>query len=244
VNIIDFWRRWHMTLSRFFRDYVYIPLGGSRSGRINEFSSLIITMLLGGLWHGAGWTFVFWGGLHGFYLAVNHGFRAFRSTYLGHDLKKSTALGRGAGRVLTFLAVVVSWVFFRAESFSSAGSILKGMAGLNGIALYANYKKKFSGLADTLASWGVEFTNFRLFEGDDAAIWLLCALLIVWFAPNTQQIMSGFSPALQDEKGRPVLTGGRIKWRPTLGWAVVTALISIVSILGLVRISEFLYFQF
>jgi len=72
ISIIDFWRRWHLTLSRFFRDYVYIPLGGQRKGEIRRLVNLAITMLLGGLWHGAGWTFVFWGGLHGLFLVINH----------------------------------------------------------------------------------------------------------------------------------------------------------------------------
>ena len=69
-SIIDFWRRWHMTLSRFLRDYLYIPLGGSRSGPVRRYGNLMITMLLGGLWHGGGWTFLFWGGLHGAFLVI------------------------------------------------------------------------------------------------------------------------------------------------------------------------------
>jgi alginate O-acetyltransferase complex protein AlgI len=72
VNIIEFWRRWHMTLSRFLRDYLYIPLGGSRAGEARRLANVMIVMLLGGLWHGASWTFVVWGGLHGIYLMVNH----------------------------------------------------------------------------------------------------------------------------------------------------------------------------
>jgi D-alanyl-lipoteichoic acid acyltransferase DltB (MBOAT superfamily) len=77
TNIIDFWRRWHMTLSRFLRDYLYLPLGGNRKGKVRRYANLMVTMLLGGLWHGAGWTFVIWGGLHGFYLIVNHAWHAF-----------------------------------------------------------------------------------------------------------------------------------------------------------------------
>ena len=96
-NIIDFWRRWHITLSTFFRDYIYFPLGGSRSGTARTLFNLIVTMLLGGLWHGAGWTFVFWGLMHGLYLAVNHGWRLARRSLLGHDLGVSTLAGRTAG---------------------------------------------------------------------------------------------------------------------------------------------------
>jgi alginate O-acetyltransferase complex protein AlgI len=116
ASIIDFWRRWHMTLSRFLRDYLYIPLGGNRKGKVRRYLNLLITMVLGGLWHGAAWTFVFWGFLHGAALMVNHFWRA-----LG--LRMHWLLGR----ILTFLFVVVAWVFFRAESFGQALVVLKGM---------------------------------------------------------------------------------------------------------------------
>jgi len=108
TNIIDFWRRWHMTLSRFLRDYLYIPLGGSRHGKFRRYLNLFITMLLGGLWHGAGWTFVIWGALHGFYLMVNHAWRGFKQKMGWGDGGRLARFGAGA---LTFLAVVVGWVF-------------------------------------------------------------------------------------------------------------------------------------
>ena len=131
VNIVDFWRRWHMTLSRFLRDYLYIPLGGNRKGPARRYVNLMATMLLGGLWHGAGWTFIVWGGLHGVYLVINHAWHALRRG-LGHDLGHSTASGRMLGCFVTFLAVVAGWVIFRADSIGAALAILKGMAGLNG----------------------------------------------------------------------------------------------------------------
>src|SRR5581483_9927245 len=102
TSIIDFWRRWHMTLSRFLRDYLYIPLGGGRHGSARRYANLMITMLLGGLWHGAGWTFVIWGGLHGVFLAVNHGFRAFR-TRVGWPDHRFGPLGTIASTALTFV---------------------------------------------------------------------------------------------------------------------------------------------
>ena len=126
-NISDFWRRWHMTLSRFLRDYLYIPLGGNRRGGGRRYLNLIVTMLLGGLWHGANWTFVVWGGLHGLYLVVNHAWHALR-----HRLGWKNAHSRGgrlAAQALTFLAVVVAWVFFRATSFDAALVVLQGDGG-------------------------------------------------------------------------------------------------------------------
>ncbi len=103
-----------MTLSAFLRDYLYIPLGGNRRGKFRRYANLMITMLLGGLWHGAGWTFILWGGLHGFYLAANHGFRAFRSR-CGWEEGRCGPVGRFASIAVTFLAVVIAWAVLRAD---------------------------------------------------------------------------------------------------------------------------------
>ena len=107
LNITEFWRHWHMTLSRFLRDYLYIPLGGSRRGQTQRYINLMITMILGGLWHGAGWTFVAWGTLHGFYLIVHHGWRAFRKA-INQDLNRRSRLGRGTARIVTFAGTALS----------------------------------------------------------------------------------------------------------------------------------------
>jgi D-alanyl-lipoteichoic acid acyltransferase DltB (MBOAT superfamily) len=115
VSLQDFWRRWHMTLSRWLRDYLYIPLGGSRKGRILTYRNLLLTMLLGGLWHGAAWTFVAWGGIHGLGLAVE------RAT----GWRPHTRAQQWLGRVITFHVVCFGWVFFRADSFSRAGDVLR-----------------------------------------------------------------------------------------------------------------------
>ena len=135
-NIAEFWRRWHMTLSRFLRDYLYIPLGGNRQGWARQQMNLMTTMLLGGLWHGAGWTFVIWGGLHGAYLMAFHGWRHGADRLFGAERRPlpgtvTAPLAWGA----TFLAVVVAWVFFRANDVHAAWSMLRGMAGLNGALL-------------------------------------------------------------------------------------------------------------
>ncbi len=128
-DIIDFWRRWHITLSTFLRDHVYIPLGGNRKGPARRYTNLLVTMLLGGLWHGAGWTFVIWGGLHGIYLVINH---AWLHLTLGAKWKNEAWAG-GAGRGLTLAAVIVAWVFFRSASAHDALELLAGMAGLHGV---------------------------------------------------------------------------------------------------------------
>jgi D-alanyl-lipoteichoic acid acyltransferase DltB (MBOAT superfamily) len=126
TSIRGFWRRWHMTLSRFLRDYLYIPLGGSRRGAVVQTRAALITMLLGGLWHGAGWTYVAWGGLHGVALIVNHLWR-----------RTGLRLPAGLAWALTMLFVIAGWVLFRAEDFAAALNVLEGMAGLHGPALDA-----------------------------------------------------------------------------------------------------------
>ena len=115
VSLQDFWRRWHMTLSRWLRDYLYIPLGGNRKGTLLTYRNLMLTMLLGGLWHGAAWTFVLWGGIHGLGLATERA--------LGW--RPTSALARWLGRVLTFHVVCFAWIFFRADSFTRAGQVLE-----------------------------------------------------------------------------------------------------------------------
>jgi alginate O-acetyltransferase complex protein AlgI len=159
TSIIDFWRRWHMTLSQFLRDYLYIPLGGNRHGRVLRYVNLMITMLLGGLWHGAAWTFVVWGALHGAYLCVNHAW----SNY-GPAVAPRFARGANAAAfMLTFVSIVVAWVFFRADSISSATFVLSRMA---------------------------DPTNIVFGRGEMAnAMFIAVYAAIAWFAPNTQEIM-------------------------------------------------------
>ena len=124
VGFSDFWRRWHISLSTWLRDYLYISLGGNRKGRLRTYANLMITMLLGGLWHGANWTFVVWGGLHGLYLA---GERALTSAF-GHRAIFHTGAFKLAAVALTFVLVCVAWVFFRSTDFQQAARILSSMA--------------------------------------------------------------------------------------------------------------------
>jgi alginate O-acetyltransferase complex protein AlgI len=114
VSLQDFWRRWHMTLSRWLRDYLYIPLGGNRKGRLMTYRNLMLTMLLGGLWHGAAWTFVVWGGIHGVGLCIE------RAT----GWRPHTRAQEWLGRILTFHVVCLAWIFFRADSFGTAREVI------------------------------------------------------------------------------------------------------------------------
>lgn len=211
TSIIDFWRRWHITLSNFLRDYLYIPLGGNRKGSLRRYVNLIITMLLGGLWHGAGWTYILWGGLHGCFLAINHGWRK-----LGCQMPNAIAW------LMTFMAVVFSWVFFRSSNWVDAVAISKAMLGLSSITLPADMKA----IVPWLSQWRVEFAELpHLPSNHQQALAQLAVLLGgVMVLPNTQQIMQRFQPSWQ--------------------WAIALSSVTVLCLISLNRVSEFLYFQF
>lgn len=241
TSIIDFWRRWHMTLSRFLRDYLYISLGGNKHGMTRRYANLMTTMLLGGLWHGAGWTFVLWGALHGLYLSINHGWRTLRLRLLGQTPVHSGE--RLAGTAVTFLAVVVGWVFFRAANVDAAMAILHAMIGGNGIVVPQNWDfawylhaalERF-GAASTL---GLPASGFD--PTADSPYWIGALLLIAWSMPNCQQLLDSYRPGLD----RPLTPPGRLRWQPTIGWSIVVGSFGAVSMLNMSKVSEFLYFQF
>ncbi|CAN5439410.1 MBOAT family protein [soil metagenome] len=172
-NIQDFWRRWHITLSRFLRDYVYIPLGGSRKSEASTSKNLLITFVLGGIWHGAGWTFIFWGFLHGIAQVF---YRLFAKTRIN--------IPAWAGVVITFLFINVTWIFFRAPSWHVATTILGSIAGLT------SSHEEFKLVADFYAlpiwllgvvllfgksanEWAASFTFNKKF------LWLLIGLIVI-----------------------------------------------------------------
>jgi D-alanyl-lipoteichoic acid acyltransferase DltB (MBOAT superfamily) len=243
-NIVEFWRRWHMTLSRFLRDYLYIPLGGNRHGRLRRYVNLMTTMVLGGLWHGAGWTFVVWGALHGFYLVVNHAWQALRGGEQAAAARKPTSWAW----LLTFLAVIVGWVFFRSKDLDTAFDVLRGMAGLNGFVLPEHWFKapSMAGVKDWLLAAGattapIKFTAYR-----DQVYLTLELVLIATLAPNTQQIMQRFKPTI--DRFKPLAGAlARWTWQPNLAWLSVMTVLFVWALLEIPRgdkVSEFLYFQF
>jgi alginate O-acetyltransferase complex protein AlgI len=239
VNIIEFWRRWHMTLSRFLRDYLYIPLGGNRKGEVRRYANLAVTMLLGGLWHGAGWTFVIWGGLHGLYLMANHGWQVMRRR-LGHDPQTSTRWGRCLSAILTFVAVLVAWVYFRSNSLETADHFLKSMVAHPDFRLSSFYSTTV--VNSSLGRWS-DLIGIRA----SAEFLLVSALLtiaaIAFFTPNTQEIVGRFywQPRGSIETA-PV--NARTLWSPNVVWAIGISVAAIWSLLTLSQVSEFLYFQF
>jgi hypothetical protein len=239
TSIIEFWRCWHMTLSRFLRDYLYIPLGGNRRGPVRRYVNLFAVMLLGGLWHGANWTFVAWGGLHGAYLAVNYAWRAWRG-----GAGDPSLAGRWAGRIATFLAVTVAWTFFRAESFADAMAMLRGLVGLNGVTLPAHYAGPMGGLAPWLADLGLVFGAVPAYSGGWQIVSLAALLGFVWFFPNTQEILRDYEPSLDDV--RVTARTGQLVWRPSLAAGICIGAVASYLALSLLQgtSGEFIYFQF
>ena len=236
-NIIEFWRRWHMTLSRFLRDYLYIPLGGNRHGGVRRYANLMITMLLGGLWHGAGWNFAIWGGLHGLYLAINHAWQHLRG-----ETRARGPWARAASVALTFAAVNVAWVFFRAPDFGTGRDILLGMFGAYGLAVPEAFAAQVPQLRSLLEGAGIQvfLGGGRQFMMTYA--WIAFAAALAFCAPNTQQLTARFRPALNAVKVPPATAWLRLRlnWQ----WATALGLLGAATLLSLSRPTEFLYFQF
>jgi D-alanyl-lipoteichoic acid acyltransferase DltB (MBOAT superfamily) len=242
ASIIEFWRRWHMTLSRFLRDYLYFSLGGNRKGPVRRYANLMITMLLGGLWHGANWTFIAWGGLHGLYLIVNHFIHAVRGQNHGLDRLLASRFGSIFGVIFTFLAVVVAWVFFRAPDFASAASMLAGMAGLHGANLPSGLAVVLKPVQPVLQSLGVTFGNGSGTQFVQAWGWIAGLLSICFVMPNTQQLLARYEPALGFSEKHARRSA--LQWAPSFAWAAAIAVVAFLGVSSITRVSEFLYWQF
>ena len=217
TSIIEFWRRWHMTLSRFLRDYLYIPLGGNRRGPARRYLNLGVTMLLGGLWHGASWNFVVWGGLHGVYLGINHA---------GSGRLEAAVGARGSrllGWLLTFLAVTCAWVFFRATTLPGAVRMIVTMFG---------FGSAFLPVGMTPASTG------------QAGAFLVLSLALCTALPNMYDLLREHRIGLVADAGAG---GRGLRWRPGLAAGVLYGAVFLVALGFLFftpNESPFLYFQF
>jgi len=212
TSIIDFWRRWHISLSAFLKNYLYIPLGGNRNGESERIRNLLLTMLLGGLWHGAAWTFVVWGALHGSFLVVNHLWA-----------KCNIELPKYISWVLTFTCVVFAWVFFRSSNINDALLISKAMIGLNGFVVPADHlfylKKAIPDFVPVFQGYLYVFDSLR-----KEIVVLFSMLILLLCCPNSIQLLDRF--------------------KPNRCSAVLLSICFIISLLNMIRVSEFLYFQF
>ncbi len=248
-NIIDFWRRWHITLSRFLRDYLYFPLGGNRKGNMRRYVNLITVMLLGGIWHGAGWTFAVWGLLHGSYLLFNHAWHDLRAR-MGFDAGHSTWLGRRFAQALTLLAVIIAWVFFRSADLPTAISVLSSMFGLHGISLLHGLQAYFSPVQlQWMHAYHIRFDGMfynGLADFNSGIIWVFALFLVALLAPNTQSMMRYYKPTIGVYNRFGVLTGSGMRWRINMLYGVIVGgafFIACTKWLAAAP-SEFIYFNF
>lgn len=220
-SISEFWRRWHISLSNFLRDYLYIALGGNRKGPVRRYLNLATTMVLGGLWHGASWSFVLWGALHGAYLMLNHGFRTLCGPVLSLRLGRNP-LYRLSAWCLTMVSVVVAWVFFRAETLAGALRLLEAMAGVGP-----------SPMTESTSSHGLLWAAGLHMN----VAWCWCLALGLWAAcaPNSNRIGLRIQREL----------ASRSSWR---NWALgfSACLIFALMVVNIARdaVSAFIYFNF
>ena len=211
LSIVDFWRRWHITLSRFLRDYLYIALGGNRKGRSRRYVNLMATMVLGGIWHGAGWNFMIWGFLHGSYLVINHWWTATRAQISALPISK---IEMAAYWGITMLAVMVSWVFFRAQTTDGALNMLTTMLQVD--------------LANPLQSALINSKRAIAICGALALVAIIC--------PNSGQVMHYV-------ENRLTQTNDGLQWATFLP-ATISSVGFIIAVGLIGQLSEFLYFNF
>lgn len=232
TSIVDFWRRWHMTLSRFLRDYLYIPLGGNRKGKARRYTNLMITMLLGGLWHGAGVTFALWGVLHGFFLCVNHAWAGLRDRMGWSPMHRLLAIP------LTFFFIVLTWVPFRAGSYELA---------VNGSAAQAwdttmNFYKAML-WPETWTFW-TPVSDDIIMKAKTAFRPILQVLIIVFLLPNTQQFLGYYSPHLRIRGAATERAPKWLRWRPIAIMAIFLLLLFLLVTYRMADGGDFIYYQF
>lgn len=236
LSIIDFWRRWHITLSRFLRDYLYIPLGGNRQSKPRRYINLMIVMLLGGLWHGAGWSFIIWGGLHGFYLVINHAYR-----HISDIIKiKIPAI---CAWFLTFVSCVIAWIYFRSPTMDVANNMIESMFDFSTLAIpHAIHDKIMGALGH---DFGVLIAaSVSYFPSLENLGMLMCAVVIALFGMNTQSMFEKYKPVLDLKKISGRYSFGYVWNDKSILWLGVMAAIGAVSILASNSKVHFIYFQF
>ena len=232
ASIVEFWRRWHISLSRFLRDYLYVALGGNRKGPLRRYTNLMITMLLGGLWHGAGWNFLIWGGLHGMLLIVTHAWVAVRKRLELSPLGQEGRWTRPLSIAATYGMVVLAWVFFRAETLDGALGVLKGMFGLapeakGGLAFRAVWNDDLSSYLRAAAKTGI----------------LVAAFAVVFMSTGLHRWMGRYNPAIMSDWPQPV-PAIHWGWQPSPRMMLVCAFMAAVAILRLSEVTEFIYYNF
>lgn len=247
TSIIDFWRRWHITLSRFLREYLYIPLGGNRHGSIRRYVNLAVVMLLGGLWHGANWTFVVWGGIHGSLLAVNH---AWRQVPLTRMAFYKTLPVKMVAIAVTFILVTLAWVPFRADTIEQARTmwayLLPTSANLYSFSEFVHAQFLHLG---AMSDWfkprelwpQVLSPDYLATVAHPIGILLLMNLIAIFLIPNTAQLFRNFKPTVTTDH---YYNSGLALQSLNTRTASILGFLFVFSVLKLSHVSPFLYFQF
>lgn len=247
-SIIDFWQRWHITLSRFLRDYLYVPLGGNRKGSSRRYINIMIVMLIGGLWHGAAWTFVFWGALHGTFITINHLWRAIRRKLFSPDFSIGW-FGVFISRALTLVAVLFAWTFFRAESWESASVVVRGLVGMNGFFLPGSYEILLGENAPLFQSLGVTFgvePDAEAYPTLERLLTVVAIFAATLYLPNTLEWLKNFKPALNELQSKKRSLPELVLWKPTTLTGLITAALLLASFSTFLTADQnaFIYFQF
>jgi hypothetical protein len=256
MSVIEFWQRWHMTLTRYVTLYVYNPLAlrvarwrqarglppsAKATRTAGGFSALIlyptfVTMLLAGIWHGAGLQFIVYGLLHAVYITVNHIHRLLR--HGGAAARRVSSWHVKAGKVLlTYAAVMFSQIFFRASSMENAVAMIRSMLALNAIPALSNWRQEFG-----IVKGATPSPAHILATLPNGSLWAVFILYgVVWFAPNILQIFSNYQPALTEPK---TPWHSPLRWEPDARWAIAVGLTGGIAFLAVTGTTVFIYFQF
>jgi len=231
IGFIDFWHRWHISLSNFLRDYLYIPLGGNRKGQIRQCVNIFITMLVGGLWHGASWTFALWGAVHGVLLILNHAWQRLFSVY---------AMPRIIALTFTFAVVNLTWILFRSQSWGVIEKMFYGVFGLNGISI----PESAGSFGQLLQLTFSKVNYFGIWQGINGGmgptgtleivLLILASFVIALFMPNTSSLLlqNGKTGSVMWAVGQSRIVG------------IIIAILFWLSVMNFSKPSPFLYFRF
>lgn len=190
-SLVEFWSRWHITLSRFLKDYVYIPFGGNRFGTFKRFRNLLATMLIGGIWHGAGWTFIVWGGMHGAGLIINHAWKMLCDKHQRLAKFRGSVFWTVAASVLTLIFVFAAWIVFRSENWTGVKMMFRGICGLNGAVLPEPILKLLPGFVRNIVSSSSSMTllgNGSLMRFFSESVLIFGSLLLAVFGRNVYEM--------------------------------------------------------
>lgn len=237
LNASDFWRRWHITLSSFLRDYLYIPFGGSRYGNLLRYRNLMFTMIIGGMWHGAGNVFLIWGAFHGLLLCINHGYRLFKSRYIGKIEERFQKYFIEFSKVLTFLSVTIGWVIFNSQNWEHAKFLIRSMIKVWSQPVYlpiGSFAEFIPFVSSDARSFGLNIGSyFELgrFGTSDYLIACILLYIVCRFFPNTNELFG-------------IIEGNKHKFLFNKKWALILSFAFTLCLISLTKVSEFLYFQF